>query len=144
MRQALHEAAQAAGCGEVPVGAVIVAGGKVIGRGRNRMEELRDATKHAEIQAIQEASRKLDNWRLDGAALFVTLEPCSMCIGAILLSRIEELYFGCYDPRQGAVGSLFDLSNHPGMPHAVQVYPEVLAAECSAQLKDFFAGLRND
>jgi tRNA(adenine34) deaminase len=142
MREAIKEAEAAQAEGEVPVGAVVVFEGRVVGRGHNQVEQAKDATSHAEILAIQEASKHLGNWRLSNSAIFVTLEPCSMCIGALLLSRVSELYFGCYDPRQGAVGSLFDLSNNSSLPHQVTVFPEVLAKECSALLQSFFVEQR--
>jgi len=142
MREALSLAKQAAVKGEVPIGAVVVHENKIIACAHNEVETERDATAHAEILAIQRASAALGSWRLDKTSLFVTLEPCSMCIGALILARVENLYFGCYDPRQGAVGSLYNLCEHPALPHKINVYPEVLASECEDLLKSFFAACR--
>ena len=142
MRYALTEAEKAAALGEVPVGAVIVADGKIISRAHNEVEIRQDATAHAEMLAINRASETAGSWRLTDCSLVVTLEPCSMCIGACLLARIPEVYFGCYDPVQGAVGSVFDLSRLPGLPHEVNVYPGVLAEECNLLLKGFFSKKR--
>ena len=140
MQAALSTAAKAQS--EVPVGAVVVLDGQVIAEAHNRVEELCDPTAHAEILALRDAAKKLGRWRLNGASLYVTLEPCVMCIGAILHSRIDSLYFGAYDPVQGAVGSLFDLSLHPGHPRQVCVFPEILAEDSSALLKRFFDSKR--
>ncbi|AJE04663.1 adenosine deaminase [Geobacter pickeringii] len=142
MDLALREACKAARQGEVPIGAVVVHGGSVIGRGYNRRETRRDPAAHAEMIAIRQAARKLDNWRLSGATLYVTLEPCLMCMGAIILSRIERVVFGCYDPKGGAAGSLYDLSNDVRLNHSVEVTSRVCEDECSMILKDFFADLR--
>jgi tRNA(adenine34) deaminase len=144
MKAAIAEATLAAEAGEVPVGAIVVHDGKIISRAHNRVESATDATKHAEILAIQHASEALGAWRLTEASLYVTLEPCPMCIGATLLSRIKNLYFGCYDPRMGAVGSVFDISNHPELPHKVEVFPELLKDECLTLLKDFFKVVRSE
>ena len=143
MKLALAEARNSKG--EVPIGAVIVdPSGTAISSAYNQVESQHDCTQHAEILAIQAASRKMKNWRLDDCSLYVTLEPCTMCIGAILLSRISKLYFGCYEPKTGAVGSIFDLSNHPKLPRQVQVYPEVLNQECSELLTSFFKTIRKE
>lgn len=142
MREAIVEAEKAAAAGEVPVGAVLVLDGAIVARAHNRMETGQDCTLHAELQVIREASQRLGRWRLSGASLYVTLEPCPMCIGAIILARIQELYFGAWDPRMGAVGSRFDLSNYPEFPHKVQVYPEVFKEECEGLLKSFFRDVR--
>ena len=143
MREALKEAAKAKELGEVPVGAVIVVDDRTIARAHNETERCSDATAHAELLAIRRASEVLSNWRLSGASLFVTLEPCTMCIGAMVLSRIEKLYYGCTDPRQGAVGSLFDLSRFPMFPHEVEVFPGLLAQEAENLLKEFFKDRRS-
>ena len=142
MREALREAEAARDEGEVPIGAVVVFGGRIISRAHNTVEKQTDATMHAEISAIRGASDQLKNWRLEETSLYVTLEPCSMCIGALVLSRVKNLYFGAWDPRQGAVGSLFDLSAHPGLPHKVNVFPEICAAESEQMLKQFFESRR--
>lgn len=143
MREALRQAELAAQAGEVPVGAVVVYDGRIIARAHNEVEKGRDATLHAEILACRRASEALGRWRLDGCALYVTLEPCSMCIGALVLARVPELYFGAWDPRQGAAGSLFDLSSNPFLPHKIEVFPEILKAECEAVLKTFFQACRS-
>ncbi len=138
MKEALAEAKKALASQEVPIGAIVVKEGKIIGRGHNLVETEKDASRHAEIIAMQEAAKYLGDWRLNDCSLFVTLEPCSMCIGAMILSRIKNLYFAAYDQRQGAVGSVFDLSAHSGLPHQIKVYPEVLAKEAEELLKEFF------
>ncbi len=142
MRLALGCAANAAQQGEVPVGSVVVQNGRVIADGFNQTEAGTDATAHAEMLAIRRASQALGKWRLDDCDLYVTLEPCPMCIGAILLARIPRLFFGCYDARLGAVGSLFDLSQHPSVSQKVEVFPQLLEAECRTILQDFFQSKR--
>ena len=142
LRLALDEARSAAAAGDVPVGAVIVHDGVVIGRGQNRVERLRDPTAHAEILAIREASAALGYERLAGAALFVTLEPCSMCAGAIVLARLDRLVFGASDPKTGACGSLRDIVRDTRLNHQVEVTGGVLAAPCSALLREFFRAKR--
>lgn len=142
MKLALTQAESAAAAGEVPVGAVLVRENRLIASGFNEVELRNDATLHAEMLAVRRGGAALGSWRLDGCSLFVTLEPCTMCVGALILSRLSELYFGAYDPRQGAVGSLFDLSNHSGLPHRMSVFPELLAARSEALLKSFFAACR--
>ncbi len=139
---ALREARKAATQGEVPIGAVIVRDGSIVGRGFNRREARRDPSAHAEMIAIRQAARKLGNWRLTGTTLYVTLEPCIMCMGAILLSRIDRVVFGCHDPKGGAAGSLYDLSDDARLNHRVEIVSRVREGECSTILKDFFAGLR--
>ncbi len=138
LREALREAEQAAVAGEVPVGAVVVREGRIIGRGHNRVERLHDATAHAEVLAIGAASETLGQWRLAGATLYVTLEPCTMCCGALLLGRIERLVFGAHDPRAGAVVSAARLLQGNPYRHPVEVVGGILADECSALLRDFF------
>jgi len=153
MRLALEEARKAAGIGEVPVGAVVVRGaivradsdhrGEVVGRGHNRRETEGDPLAHAEILAIREAaSRQDDGWRLVGTTMYVTLEPCAMCAGALVNSRIERLVYGAADPKTGFCGSLGDLVRDPRLNHRLEVTAGVLEEECSALLKGFFAGLR--
>jgi tRNA(adenine34) deaminase len=144
MAEALSEARSAAALGEVPIGAVVVVDGEVVSRAHNMVETKLDATLHAEIIAIRRASENLGSWRLKGAALYVTLEPCPMCLGAMILSRIDKLYFGAHDPRLGSVGSCFDLSDYPGWPHAIEVYSGLLADESSQLLQSFFEGLRKE
>lgn len=142
MQEAIREAKIAADLGEVPVGAVLVYEGEIIAKAHNEVETGQDATKHAEMLALERASAKLGRWRLSGTKLIVTLEPCPMCYGAIMLSRVDELYFGCYDSRLGAVGSLFDLSQIPEFPHRTSVYAGVLENECSELLSGFFKKIR--
>jgi tRNA(adenine34) deaminase len=138
MRQALTAARRAATHGDVPVGAVIVKDGVILSRGRNRRELDDDPTAHAEVDAIRRAARKLGTWRLDGCRLFVTLEPCAMCAGAIVLSRLPTLIYGASDPKAGFVGSLGDLCREPRLNHRVEVVSGVLAAECGKILVEFF------
>ena len=142
MREALAQARRAFLLGEVPVGAVVLYENQIISRAHNEVELRCDPCAHAEILAIQRASSELGTWRLNGASLFVTLEPCTMCIGAAVLARISNLFFGCSDPRQGAVGSLYDLSSHCSLPHTINVVSEVLEAECRELLTNFFATKR--
>lgn len=147
MREALALAGQAAALGEVPVGAVIVTGeGELIGAGQNRREVDQDPTAHAEMFAIREAATKLAAWRLVGCTLYVTLEPCAMCAGAAVLSRIGRLVYGAADPKGGFCGSpgaLGDLVRHPQLNHRLEVLGGVLAEESSRVLQSFFAGLRS-
>ncbi len=142
MREALDEARKAAALGEVPVGAVAVCGGKVVGRGFNRREVDRDPLAHAELAAIAGASRALGAWRLSGVTLSCTLEPCAMCAGALVQSRVDRLVFGARDPKAGAVGSLYDLARDARHNHRLSVEAGVLEEECSTLLRDFFRGLR--
>jgi tRNA(adenine34) deaminase len=143
MRAALAEAEAAAGEGEVPVGAIVVAGGAIIARGHNRSETDIDPSAHAEIVALREAARKSGNYRLTDATLYVTLEPCAMCMGAIVQARIERLVFGAYDPKAGAAGSAIDLSESPSFNHRFEINGGVLAEECGAVLKTFFESKRS-
>uniref|UniRef100_A0A832MKI2 tRNA-specific adenosine deaminase n=1 Tax=Eiseniibacteriota bacterium TaxID=2212470 RepID=A0A832MKI2_UNCEI len=142
MRAALREAMQAAREDEVPVGCVVVHDGLVVGRGHNRTEGLRDATAHAEILAIGAASNALGSWRLLDCTLYVTLEPCAMCAGAMVLSRIGRLVYGALDPKAGACGSVLDVIGEPRLNHRVQVVPGLLAAECGDLLRSFFQSKR--
>jgi tRNA(adenine34) deaminase len=144
MRLALDEAARAMETGDVPVGAIVVDGsGTVIGTGRNRREVDRDPTAHAEIVAMRAAAAGLGTWRLHGATLVVTLEPCVMCAGALVNARIERVVYGCDDPKAGALRSLYLLGEDPRLNHRFIVTPGVLAAECSKILSGFFAALRS-
>jgi tRNA(adenine34) deaminase len=142
-RAALAEAEAAAGEGEVPVGAIVVAGGEIIARGHNRSETDNDPSAHAEIVALREAARVSGNYRLTDATLYVTLEPCAMCMGAIVQARIARLVFGAYDPKAGAAGSAIDLSESPSFNHRFEINGGVLAEECGAVLKTFFESKRN-
>lgn len=142
MGRAISEAGKAQAKNEVPIGCVIVRAGKIVASGHNLRETTQDPSAHAELIAIRKAARKLGSWRLLETTLYVTLEPCIMCMGAIILSRIPTVVFGCYDPKGGAVGSLFDLSDDCRLNHSVQVVSRIMEAECSALLSDFFAALR--
>ena len=142
MREALFEADRARIIGEVPIGCVIVWKGQIIGRGHNLREHSQDATLHAEILAIQEANAFLKSWRLEAAQLFVTLEPCPMCSGAIINSRIAEVYYGAADPKAGTVGSLMNLLQDSRFNHQAKVTAGVLQAECADRLKTFFRDIR--
>jgi len=142
MLEALSEARAAAAEGEVPVGAVVVRGGRLLGRGRNRREGNGDPLAHAELEAIADASAKVDGWRFEGCAMYVTLEPCAMCAGALVNARFESLIFGALDPKAGFCGSLGDLVRDPRLNHRLDVTGGTLAEECGALLKTFFAQLR--
>ena len=142
MQEALAQARQAAKMGEVPVGAVVVRGDQVIAAAHNRREIDQDPTAHAEILAVREAAASLGSWRLDDCTIYVTLEPCSMCAGAMVLARIERCVYGTTDPKGGYVGTLGDLSNHPGLNHSFEVVGGVGREEASTLLKDFFRQLR--
>jgi tRNA(adenine34) deaminase len=143
MRKAIAEACKAQAKDEVPIGCVIVHDGKIIARGHNLRETSQDPAAHAELIAIRKSARKLGSWRLLDTILYVTLEPCTMCMGAIILSRIPMVVFGCYDPKGGAAGSLFNLSNDTRLNHRVELLPRVLESECSGLLSSFFATLRS-
>jgi tRNA(adenine34) deaminase len=138
MRAALREARASLARDEVPVGCVIVHDGFVIGRGHNQVESLQDATAHAEVLAIGAASNALGSWRLHECTLYVTLEPCSMCAGAIVLARLGRLVYGAGDPKAGACGSVLDVIGEPRLNHRVDVTREVLADECGEMLREFF------
>lgn len=144
MGHALDLATAAAGDGDVPVGAVVVSpAGEVIGEGRNLREVEGDPTAHAEIIALREAARKTGEWRLEGCTLVVTLEPCPMCAGALVLSRVSTLVMGAWDPKMGACGSVWDIVRDRRATHRVEVISGVREAECSQVLLDFFAGHRS-
>jgi tRNA(adenine34) deaminase len=142
MREALGLATQGAGQGEVPVGAVVVKDGAIVGRGLNVPISSSDPTAHAEICALREAARTLGNYRLGGCTLYVTLEPCAMCAGAIMHARIARLVYGAADPKTGACGSVIDLFAEDRLNHHTSVASGVLAAEAGRQLSDFFATRR--
>ncbi len=142
MREALALAAFAARAGEVPVGALVVSDGRIIGRGYNAPISSRDPTAHAEIRALREAAAAADNYRLGGCTLYVSLEPCAMCAGAILHARIARLVFGARDPKTGAGGSVVDLFAEPRLNHHTEVKGDVLAEEAGRLLSDFFAARR--
>jgi tRNA(adenine34) deaminase len=142
MREALGEARRALALGEVPVGAVVVHEGRAIGRGHNRRESGADPLAHAELAAIAEAARRLGDWRLSGCTLYATLEPCAMCAGALVASRVDRLVFGAADPKAGFCGSLGDLVRDARLNHRLEVTAGVLAEESSELLKEFFRGVR--
>jgi tRNA(adenine34) deaminase len=145
MRAALDEAHAAAAAGDVPIGAVVVGpdGTTVVGRGRNVREAEHDPTGHAEVVALREAARGSGGWRLDGHTLVVTLEPCTMCAGAAVLARVERIVLGAWDPKAGAVGSLWDVVRDRRLNHRPEVVGGVLADESTALLEEFFAGHRS-
>ena len=143
MRLALGEARLALPTDDVPVGAVVIdATGEVVGRGRNRREAAQDPTAHAEVVALRDAASRLGRWRLEDTTLVVTLEPCTMCAGAVGAARVARLVFGAFDAKAGAVGSLWDVVRDRRLNHRPQVVSGVLAEECGALLLDFFAGRR--
>jgi tRNA(adenine34) deaminase len=142
MRQALEEARRAGQAGEVPVGAVVVLEGRVIGAGGNRTISDCDPTAHAEIVALRAAAQAIGNYRLASATLYVTIEPCAMCAGAIVQARVVRLVYGADDPKAGAVRSLFSIADHPQLNHRVEVLAGVLRDECAALLQAFFAARR--
>lgn len=144
MKEALALARQAGDRGEVPVGAVAVLDGRIVGRGANAREAAHDPTAHAELVAIQDAARTLGRWRLTGVTLVVTLEPCAMCAGAMVLARIDRLVYGASDPKAGAAGSLMDLTADPRLNHRFPVERGVLAAESSELLRSFFRARRGN
>lgn len=142
MREALVEAAQAAKLGEVPVGAVVVVAGEIVGRGFNQPISGTDPTAHAEIVALRDAAVRQGNYRLPGSTLYVTVEPCTMCAGALVHARVERVVFGAAEPRSGALISTARVLDNPALNHRVEVVGGVLARESAAQLQDFFAHRR--
>jgi tRNA(adenine34) deaminase len=142
MRLALREAARALEHDDVPIGAVVVQGGEVIGAGHNERELRADPTAHAEMIALREAARALGSWRVLDSVMYVTLEPCAMCAGAIVLARLPRVVFGATDPKAGAVGSVFNVLEEPRLNHRPQVESGLLAEECADLLRSFFAPRR--
>jgi len=142
MQYAIREAQRALDIGEVPVGCVIMYEGEIIGKAHNQRELLQDPTAHAEILAITQAAAALRSWRLEDTKLYVTLEPCPMCAGAIIMARIPEVYFGAYDPKAGVCGSLMNLLDDKRFNHRPVVTPGVLGEECGAMLTKFFRNIR--
>ena len=142
MRVAIDEARKALDHDDVPVGAVVVHAGEVVGVGHNEREHRQDPTAHAETLALQAAARRLGSWRLLDTVLYVTLEPCAMCAGAIVLARVPRVVYGTADPKAGAAGSVLDVLAHPRLNHRPAVEGGLLAAECAALLTDFFAARR--
>ncbi|MCM1058102.1 MAG: tRNA adenosine(34) deaminase TadA [Firmicutes bacterium] len=142
MREALKQAKKAYALGEVPIGCVIVYEGKIIGRGYNRRNTDKNTLSHAEIAAIRKASKVIGDWRLEGCTLYVTLEPCQMCAGAIVQARIPEVVLGCMNPKAGCAGSILNILEMPEFNHQVNVSRGILEQECSDLLKTFFTELR--
>ena len=139
----MKEADKAASIGEVPVGAVVVRDGEIIGRGYNKTEATSLATCHAEMEAIAQAAEFMENWRLSGCSIYVSLEPCIMCAGAIVLSRMENLYYAASDPKFGGCGSIFDIPTERRLNHRVNVVGGILAEESAEKLKSFFRDIRS-
>lgn len=142
MKEAIRQAKKAYAIGEVPIGCVIVRDGKIISRGYNRRTIDRNTLAHAELAAIKKASKKLDDWRLEGCTMYVTLEPCQMCAGALVQSRIDRVVVGCMNPKAGCAGSILNLLQMPEFNHQVELETGVLEEECSQMMKDFFRELR--
>ncbi|HEX7289528.1 MAG TPA: tRNA adenosine(34) deaminase TadA [Conexibacter sp.] len=142
MRLALREAERATEHDDVPIGAVVVHDGEVLATGRNERELRRDPTAHAEVLALREAAERLGSWRVLESVLYVTLEPCAMCAGAIVLARVPRVVFGAWDPKAGAAGSVLDVLAQPQLNHRPEVAGGLLAPECGALLSSFFAGRR--
>lgn len=138
MREALAEAQKAFELGEVPIGAVLVIDGQIIARGHNMREVWHDATAHAEMIVIKEACKVLKRWRLTGATLYVTIEPCPMCAGGLVMSRVDRVVYGSVDSKAGAVESIFNIVNHQALNHRLSVTEGVLGDECRAMMKEFF------
>lgn len=143
MEAALHQASKAAAIDEVPIGAVIVKDGRIIAHGYNRREHTYDPTSHAEINAIRQATRKLKSWRLVGCTMYVTIEPCSMCAGAILWSRIDTVVFGANDPKGGALGSSYNLYEQKNLNHCPNVISGIKKDACQSIITDYFKNKRN-
>lgn len=143
MKQALAQARKAYKLGDVPIGCIIVYEGKIIARGYNRRNADNNTLSHAELNAIKKASKYLGDWRLDNCEMYVTLEPCQMCAGAIIQSRIKKVYIGAMNPKAGCAGSVLNLLNEAGFNHQAETEIGILEGECSKLLKDFFVELRN-
>lgn len=144
MLAAIKQARKAAAEDEVPVGAVIVLDGKILCRAHNKKEKKNNATSHAEIEAISKASKLLHNWYLENCELYVTLEPCAMCAGAIINSRIKKLYFGAWDPKYGCCGSIYNLPRDKRFNHNAEVAGGIMSSECAALLSDYFKTKRKN
>ena len=142
MTEALRLARAAGKCGDVPVGCVIVRGGEIVGRGRNRREEIHDATAHAELEALRQASQSLGRWRLSDCTLYVTLEPCPMCAGALALSGVKRVVYGASDARYGCCGSVYRLTEDPAFPNFCRADGGLLRGECEQLLQAAFDGMR--
>ena len=144
MKLAIKQAKKAAMLDEVPIGCIIVYNGKIIGRGYNRRNTDKNTLSHAELNAIRKASKKLGDWRLEGCTMYVTLEPCPMCAGAIVQARIPKVVIGCMNPKAGCAGSVLDMLHEDGFNHQVETEVGLLGEECSQMLKDFFKALREE
>ena len=144
MREAIRQAKKAEALGEVPIGCVIVCGDKIIARGYNRRNTDKNTLSHAELNAIRRASKKLGDWRLEGCTLYVTLEPCQMCAGAIVQARIPRVVMGCMNPKAGCAGSVLDMLHEEGFNHQAETESGVLGEECSTMMKNFFKKLREN
>ena len=142
MKEAIRQAKKAAALEEVPIGCVIVSQGRIIARGYNRRNTDKNTTSHAEINAIRKASKKLGDWRLEGCTIYITLEPCQMCAGAIVQARIDRAVIGCRNPKAGCAGSVLNLLEMPQFNHQVELTQGVLEEECSLMLSQFFSSLR--
>jgi len=142
MREALDEARKAGDEGEVPVGALVLLNGKIIGRGRNSPIRMCDPSAHAEIIALRQAARNVGNYRLPGSALIVTIEPCAMCVGAMIQARVEELIYGANDPKAGAVHSVFRITNTEELNHRILTTGGILEEECGSLIREFFTARR--
>jgi tRNA(adenine34) deaminase len=142
MKEAIRQARKAEALNEVPIGCVIVCGGKIIARGYNRRNTDKNTLSHAELNAIRKASKKLGDWRLEGCTMYVTLEPCQMCAGALVQSRIDEVVIGCMNPKAGCAGSVMNILQSEQFNHQVKITKGVLEEECSAMLSGFFRKLR--
>ena len=142
MGEALCLAREAEASGEVPVGAVLVLNGEIVAAGQNAPIMLNDPTAHAEIQALRQAASAVGNYRLPGSTLYVTLEPCAMCAGAMVHARVERLVYGCSDPRSGAAGTVFNIADSASLNHRVEIVPGVREDECRVLLQDFFRARR--
>ena len=142
MQMAIEQARIAEENGDVPIGAVIVGENGIIGKAYNQREQLQDPTAHAEIIALTQAAAAMENWHLNGCTIYVTLEPCPMCAGALVLARMDRLVYGCDDPKSGACGSLYNIVHDERLNHRLEVTSGVLADECSQQLQEFFAKRR--
>lgn len=143
MTEAIRQAKKAQSIGEVPIGCVIVYEGKIIARGYNRRRADKNTLSHAELNAIRKASKKLGDWRLDGCEMYVTLEPCQMCAGAIVQARIQKVYIGCMNPKAGCAGSILNLLQVEEFNHQVEIERGILGEECSRMMTSFFRELRN-
>ena len=142
MKEAIRQAKKARALEEVPIGCVIVSDGKIIARGYNRRNTDKNTLSHAELNAIRKASKKLGDWRLEGCTMYITLEPCQMCAGAIVQARIKKVYIGCMNPKAGCAGSIMNLLQVDKFNHQVEIEKGILEEECSSLLKDFFRNLR--